>query len=61
MYTYIDGMLQDVVTMRINDKIGMYKTKTLEAQDPRRISTHLAPISPKPTKQIHAEQKSRFK
>ena len=61
MYFYIDALLQDAVTMRMSDNHGMYKTRPLEADDPRRISSHLAPISPKPTKEIHLEQKSRFK
>lgn len=60
-YKYIDGMLKSALQLRLADRVGMYRPRELEEEDPRRLSRHLAPISPKPTKDIHAEQLSRFK
>lgn len=45
---------------RLEDDVGMNQGLVLEADDPRRISGHLAPIPPPPTSQIVAEQRSRF-
>jgi hypothetical protein len=39
----------------------MYKPCELEQDDPRRLSKHLAPVSPKATVDIFEEKKSRFK
>lgn len=60
-YAYIDSMLCKALQRRMEDKVGMYRRKELEATDPRRIAKHLAPFQPKPTKAIFEEQKSRFK
>ena len=59
-YKYIDSIIEDALVQRINDKVGMRK-RVIEAEDPRLLSKHLAPIEPPPTKEIHAAQVSRFK
>jgi hypothetical protein len=47
--------------MRIKDSVGMRKKRELEADDPRRIAAHLAPVEPLPTKVLMEEKVSRFK
>jgi hypothetical protein len=59
-YHYMDTILQEAISMRMSDKEGVYKRRKLEEDDPRRLSKHLAPVSPQPTRAIHEEQKSRF-
>ena len=59
-YLYIPEILQKIVLKRLEDDVGMNLGLVLEADDPRRISSHLAPIPPPPTSQIVAEQRSRF-
>jgi hypothetical protein len=60
-YKYIDDLIESALICRIQDKIGMRRKRTLETDDPRRISQHLAPVEPLPTKELHAAQVSRFK
>ena len=57
----MDEILEEALKLRISDKIGMKRKKSLAADDPRRISLHLAPIDPLPSKEIYAEQVSRLK
>jgi hypothetical protein len=45
--------------MRLQDNEGMNQRVQLGVDDPRRISVHLAPIPPPPTRDIVASQKSR--
>lgn len=56
----MDTILQEAITLRLSDKEGIYKKRMLKEDDPRRLSKHLAPVTPKPTRDIHEEQKSRF-
>ena len=48
------------MTMRLEDGIGMCGPVVLSLDDPRRLSSTLAPIPPPPTADILKEQKSRF-
>ncbi|XP_060608438.1 uncharacterized protein LOC132760476 [Ruditapes philippinarum] len=59
-YHYMDTILQEAISMRMSDKEGVYKRRKLEEDDPRRLSKHLAPVSPKPTQAIHDEHKSKY-
>ncbi|WAR13164.1 hypothetical protein MAR_027344 [Mya arenaria] len=60
-YQYIRTMLKRALRLRLDDRVGMSQKRVLEEGDPRRISKNLAPLSPKATKEIVLEQKSRFK
>lgn len=60
-YKYIPQVVQRILQKRLDDDIGMNRIVALEVDDPRRVSAHLAPIPPPPTRQIVNEQKSRFK
>lgn len=55
------SVVQRILQKRLDDDIGMNRIVALEVDDPRRVSAHLAPIPPPPTRQIVNEQKSRFK
>lgn len=52
--------LEKIFLSRVSDKMGMNQPVVLEADDPRRLSYHLAPLPPPPTDQLALEQKSRF-
>ncbi|XP_052820913.1 uncharacterized protein LOC128246652 [Mya arenaria] len=58
---YIRTMLKRALRLRLDDRVGMSQKRVLKEGDPRRISKNLAPLSPKATKEIVLEQKSRFK
>ncbi|XP_060551597.1 uncharacterized protein LOC132713139 [Ruditapes philippinarum] len=60
-YTYVKDILRKALVMRIKDSVGMRKKRELEADDPRRIAAHLAPVEPLPTKVLMEEKVSRFK
>lgn len=60
-YTYVKDILRRALVMRIKDSVGMRKKRELEADDPRRIAAHLAPVEPLPTKVLMEEKVSRFK
>ncbi|XP_052097349.1 uncharacterized protein LOC127732344 [Mytilus californianus] len=59
-YDYIQDLIRQVLCTRIEDGIGMNRRLELEEDDPRRISAHLAPVPPPPTRDIVATQISRF-
>ena len=59
-YQYIPDLIKNIVINRLQDDVGMNQGVVLEADDPRRISSHLAPIPPPLTQQIVSEQRSRF-
>lgn len=59
-YSYVPRLLKAIICMRLQDNEGMNQRVQLEVDDPRRISVHLAPIPPPPTRDIVASQKSRF-
>ncbi|CAC5382844.1 unnamed protein product [Mytilus coruscus] len=59
-YSYIQDLIRQIVISRIQDDIGMSRRLELEADDPRRISAHLAPVQPPSTRDIVANQISRF-
>jgi hypothetical protein len=59
-YLYMTGFLKTIVTLRLEDRVGMIQNVVLEPDDPRRISSVLAPVPPPPTHEIVAEQRSRF-
>lgn len=58
-YSYVQDLIRHI-TSRIEDDIGMNRPMELEADDPRRISAHLAPVPPPSTRDIVATQISRF-
>ena len=49
-----------IVTLRLEDRVGMAQKMALEPYDTRRISAVLAPVPPPPNHEIVAEQRSRF-
>jgi len=53
-------LLKKIVTLRLEDRVGMAQKMVLEPDDPRRISSVLAHVPPPPTHEIVAEQRSRF-
>jgi len=53
-------LLKKIVTLRLEDGVGMAQKMVLEPDDPRRISAVLSPVPPPPTHEIVAEQRSRF-
>ena len=60
-YSHIPALISRIVTNRLEDREGMQGPAVLEADDPRRISKHLAPIPPPPTKELVLQKKSRMK
>ncbi|KAK3085827.1 hypothetical protein FSP39_009247 [Pinctada imbricata] len=60
-YKHICGLMKKIVSKRLVDKTGMNRKVVLASDDPRRISSVIAPIPPPPTSQLVQEQKSRFK
>jgi hypothetical protein len=59
-YFYVPRLLRAIICMRLQDNEGMNQHVQLEVDDPRRISVHLAPIPPPPTRDIVASHKSRY-
>lgn len=59
-YCHIPNLVRMIVTMRLEDNVGMNQNVVLEADDPRRLSKNLAPVAPPPTQDIVETQKSRF-
>jgi hypothetical protein len=53
-------LLKKIVTLRLEDRVGMAQNNVLEPYVPRRISAVLAPVPPPPTHEIVAKQRSRF-
>jgi hypothetical protein len=49
-YSYVPRLLRVIICMRLQDNEGMNQRVQLEVDDPRRISVHLAPIPPPPTR-----------
>lgn len=45
---------------RLLHEIGMNQTSVLSVEDPRRVSSVLAPVPPPPTAELVAEKKYRF-
>ena len=60
-YLYMTELLKKIVTLRLEDRVGMAQNIVLEPYVPRRISAVLAPVPPPPTHEIVAEQRSRFR
>jgi hypothetical protein len=59
-YLYMTELLKKIVTLRLEDRIGMAQQMVLEPDDPKRISAVLASVPPPSTHAIVAEQRSRF-
>jgi hypothetical protein len=59
-YMYMTELLKKIVTLRLEDRIGMAQKMVLEPDDPKRISAVLASVPPPPTHAIVAEQRSRL-
>ena len=53
-------LLKKIVTLRLEDRVGMAQKMVLEPDDPIRTSAILAPVPPPPTHEIVSEQISRF-
>ncbi|XP_069133173.1 uncharacterized protein [Argopecten irradians] len=58
-YRYVNDLLKNMLVRRLDDREGMHRPKEMAADDPRRLSSHLAPVSPEPTKQLVDMMKSR--
>ena len=52
-------LLKKIITLRLEDRVGIAQNMVLKPDDPRRISAVLAPVPPPPTHEIVAEQRSR--
>ena len=48
-------LLKKIVTLRLEDRVGIAHKMVLEPNDPRRISAVLATVPPPPTHEIVAE------
>jgi hypothetical protein len=59
-YLYMTELPKKIVTLGLEDRVGMAQKMVLEPDDPRRISAVLAPVPPPPTHEIVPEQRSRF-
>lgn len=59
-YPHIPQVMVEIVGKRLLDHIGMNRVVPLEPDDPRWLSSTLAPIPPPPTEKIATELKSRF-
>ena len=59
-YLYMTELLKKIVTLRLEDRVGMAQKIVLEPYDPRRTSAVFAPVPPPPTHEIVTEQRSRF-
>ncbi|XP_052805749.1 uncharacterized protein LOC128235074 [Mya arenaria] len=64
-FLYIESLKKQILMCRLTDNVGMSRRAVMEEQDPRRISSHLGPLSPKPSRELYrelySEQESRFK
>ena len=56
-YDFVQELMMEALVSRIEDTKQFLKPKELGPNDPRKISKHLAPASPAPTRQL-AEKKS---
>lgn len=59
-FAYMSSLLEKILLSRVSDEMGMNQPVALEADDPRRMSSHLAPLAPPPTDQLALEQNSRL-
>ncbi|KAK3089924.1 hypothetical protein FSP39_007669, partial [Pinctada imbricata] len=59
-YAYIKNLLHNIFCMRLRDRVGMNRRMELAPDDPRRLSSHLASVEPKPTSELVTEKLSRF-
>lgn len=51
-FEYMPSLLKKILLSRVSDEMGMNQPVVLEADDPRRLSSHLAPLPPPPTDQL---------
>jgi hypothetical protein len=51
-YLYMTELPKKIVTLGLEDRVGMAQKMVLEPDDPRRISAVLAPVPPPPTHEI---------
>lgn len=58
-YVYIPNLLAEMFKSRIEDTGSITRRVTLMETDPRRISSTIAPVSPKPTSEIVAAHVTR--
>jgi len=59
-YPHIAEMKGKALKAQFLDREGLHRKKELDADDPRRICPHLAPIAPPPTAELVASHVSRF-
>lgn len=59
-FSYMDGMIEQVLEKRRKDNIGMQKRSVREEKDPRDISANISSVPPLPTAQLVLEKKSRL-
>ncbi|XP_060085277.1 uncharacterized protein LOC132564656 [Ylistrum balloti] len=60
-YQHVRDLLRRMLSARLEDKMGMHRPKAMAADDPRRLSVHLSPVSPKATKELVSQQMIRKK
>lgn len=60
-YPYTNDLMAGVLVRRVEDRTTMFNPVQLHADDPRRISSTVAPVPPPSTDQLRQEQKTRFK
>ena len=59
-YGHIPELISKIVTLRLEDRIGMHGPAVLEVDDPRRTSKNIAPFPPPPTRELVEQKISRL-
>ncbi|XP_077988832.1 uncharacterized protein LOC144443271 isoform X2 [Glandiceps talaboti] len=59
-YPHYTALKKSILQTRLEEKRGMQHKRELEPTDPRRISTHLAPVTPPPTSLLVEQHVSRY-
>ncbi|XP_030837617.1 uncharacterized protein LOC105441958 isoform X2 [Strongylocentrotus purpuratus] len=59
-YSYILGMMEEILHRRLTDTLPLYCAADPHPNDPRRIRERLAPFPPPPMEDLKARRRSRF-
>ena len=59
-YSYIQGMMEEILHLRLTDALPLYRVADPLPNDPRKIRERLAPVPPPPMKDLKERRKSRF-